>query len=584
MKQFLLRTQREEAAGTRRRHPFERISNAAKSFHKDEDGTVTLLSFFMFLVMIAAAGIAIDAMRLEMERAQLQNTLDSAVLAAAGSPYGADPEAIVVDYFETADMSDYLKDFQEGDIVTTLNSSKVTANAEIELETYLMKLSGIKTLSTAGSSTAEMRVPKLEVSLVLDVSGSMGSNSKLTNLKSAAKEFVTTILDSSDPGDTVISLVPFSWSVTPTSAMFDALAVDERQNYSTCLRFKDNDYGHASLTSGNAGFSSGIPVDQMIYTSVYGGFDDFGSSGWRSCFAQDSMEILPFSISESALHTKIDALTADGNTSGNQGMNWGAALLDPTFRQITGDLIAAGEMDATLTTVPTDYDEPETLKVIVMMGDGQNTTSYFFNQGQYRGNNSDLYLVQMQDRVFKYAFHKYKKNKISYSQSKCTQNKWECVYEASGPIESIYYLESGGNYYNIDDEEWISGSDFSDLQGFEGFISQERLDWEVAWGLITPQYYGNVTGDWGPWNDYVGSGNLSGSAKDTRMSNVCSATKDENVVVYTIGFEIGVGGNAETQLKNCASSVAHYYRAEGASINDAFNSIASNVVNLRLTQ
>jgi len=56
------------------------------------------------------------------------------------------------------------------------------------------------------------------------------------------------------------------------------------------------------------------------------------------------------------------------------------------------------------------------------------------------------------------------------------------------------------------------------------------------------------------------------------------------VVVYTIGFEVDEGGTAERQLKDCATTFAHYYRARGINITDAFSSIASNVVNLRLTQ
>ncbi len=556
-------------------------------FARDEDGAVVAFTLFILLIMLIAGGLAIDISRQEMERARIQNTLDSAVLAAAGAPFGADAKTIVEDYFAKSQMSSYLNAIADDDIVTTLNSSQVTASASMTLDTYLMHLSGVKTLTAAGNSTAIRRVPKLEVALVLDVSGSMGSNSKLTNLKAAAKTFVTSILNASEIGDSVISIVPFSWSVTPTKAMFDALAVSEKHNYSTCLRFADNDYNHASLATGNSGFSAGNTIDQMIYTSVYGDFDDL-TSDWRSCFTDDYMTILPFSISETALHDKIEALEAEGNTSGHQGMNWGAALLDPTFRQITQDLMDAEEMDASLTTVPANYDEGETLKVIVMMGDGQNTTSYYFSNNAYRGANSDLYEVVTPSTQFKYAYGTNWKNKndIRYNESLCSKWGWECIYEASGPAESFYYLRSPyyNKYYSIEEGDWLTPTEFSNLEDQEGFVSKTRLDWEEAWGLMSPRYYGETTGNWGPWNDYTGTGYESGSTKDALMLNVCTASKNENAVIYTIGFEIDRGGTAETKLKACASSAAHYYRAEGVNINDAFNSIASNVVNLRLTQ
>ena len=56
------------------------------------------------------------------------------------------------------------------------------------------------------------------------------------------------------------------------------------------------------------------------------------------------------------------------------------------------------------------------------------------------------------------------------------------------------------------------------------------------------------------------------------------------MTVYTIGFEVDAGGTAETELKACATSHSNYYRAAGVNINDAFNSIATNIQNLRLTQ
>lgn len=571
---------------------------ATRGFRRDESGGATIMALIFFLVMIAAGGIAIDMMRYEMKRAQIQSTLDSAVLASAGAPYGSDHRAIIEDYFRVANMSDYLAAEKDGDIVVTVNSASVTAKADMTMDTYLMKLSGVKELRNTGGSTAVRKVPKLEVSLVLDVSGSMGSNSKLTNLKTAAKDFVTELIDSSEPGNTVISIIPFSWSVTPSKAMFDALSVDEKHQYSTCIRFSPNDHRTAALAEGTKGFSDMNRLDQMIYTARYGDFDNFDGSDWRSCFADDQIEILPYSSNKSALHSKIDSLQAAGNTSGNQGMNWGAALLDPSFRTITDDLIAAGNVDAGHEAIPADYGTAETLKVVVMMGDGQNTDSYFFSDSTaWRGDNSDLYFVEAEvtKRVFKYAYRTNRRDKISYDESRCSNSKWECVYETTVVDESSHYLHDNfdddrffkakdGNSYT-DEDNWLSRSEWENLlaNAKDPLNPYIRYSWERAWGFITPDYYYRVTGDYRAPNDYYYN-RLNGTTKNTRMLDSCSATKAKDVVVFTIGFEISSGGTAETTLKNCASSDNHYFRAEGISINDAFNAIASNVVNLRLTQ
>ncbi len=554
-------------------------------FADDEEGSTVVLTLFVFIFMLVMAGLGIDLMRFEMERTHLQATLDSAVLAGAGAPAGsdaADIKAIVEDYFAKAEMSDYLHAMDidgEGadDISTSLNATSVYAEASLEIDTYLMKISGVDTMSTTGAAAAEVRTPKLEVSLILDVSGSM-SGTKLTNLKTAASEFVTTILDSSDPGDSVISIVPFSFGVTPPATMYDALTVNETHNYSTCLRFDSSDFSSAAI-------DPSVAYNQRIFTSVYGTFDNL-DDWYRSCYTDDRHEILPYSTSETDLHAAINALSADGQTSGHLGIKWGAALLDPAFQSVATALQGTGEVDATLENVPSVYGESETLKIIVMMGDGSNTTTYqFTDSSSYRGPNSDLYLLEYQEMEFQYAFKERKKGvKISYSESKCSDPKWECVYEATGDVVSAYYLRDGSDYFDIEEYEWIDDGDYADIKASAGFIGETRLDWEQAWGLMSPDYFGDITGDWGPWNDYVGSGTVGGSTKDSRMSASCTATKTAGVIVYTIGYSISAGGNAETQLKACASSANHYYPTNGSGISSAFNSIASNVQNLRLTQ
>jgi Flp pilus assembly protein TadG len=561
-------------------------AGAAGRFLGDEGGSVTSFAFFAFLMMLLVGGLALDTMRHEMTRARMQATLDRAVLAGAKASDADDARATVEDYFAKADLASFLEAERENDIQIYLNSASVTARASGTLDTYLMKLAGVDTLSASGISTAEVRVPKLEVSLVLDVSGSM-RGSKLSSLRGAAKEFVTTILETSEPGNAVISVIPFSWSVTPPKTVFDTLAVDITHNYSTCLQFREADYGHATLTSGKSALSNGVPVNQMVYTSLYGNFDSLDAS-WRSCYTDNYMHFLPYSMNEAALHAKIDSLQADGNTSGHDGMNWGAALLDPSFRAVSAQLIANGEMDASLAHIPADYHEPETLKVVVMMGDGANTTSYFFDRSspKYRGKHSDLFEVKYQDREFKYAYHIYR-HWIRYDESRCGKNNWECVYEASGPEESVYYLRYpwGGWYYSIDDGRWITDEEFDDLETtLDGYISTDQLSWEMAWGRMSPRYYADITGDWSAWNDYVGSEQVDGSAKDSRMRSVCGATKTHGVVVYSIGFQVPQGGRAEQVLSDCASSTSHYYRANTTDISAVFNSIAANVQNLRLTQ
>ncbi len=576
-----------------------RVSN----FREDEDGAMMILTLFIFMFMLVMAGLGIDSMRHEMHRAHLQATLDSAVLAGAGASSEEEAKHVVEDYFAKAGMSEYLNAIGEDDIDIGLNSAYVTASAQFEMDTYLMKLSGVDRLSTAAEATAMTRVPKLEIALVLDVSNSMNQNgtnskSKIENLQKAAKEFVTTIIDSADPGNATISIVPFSTSVAPSDEIFDAMLVDETHDHSNCLVFDDDDYNGTALATDAAANNdlSLIPMKQAIYTSRYGTFENLNQS-WRSCYTEDGYRIMQFSTSKSDLHAKIDGMIADGNTTGSLGVKWGAALLDPSFRDVTG------------TVVPVDYSDSETMKIIVMMGDGENTTTFFFPEdSDYRGPDSDLFQVEYIEQQFKYAYYKYNSNRRYYDGYEwlCNYSNYSCVYE--NVTKSNYFMRdpdryySNGRYtddplddwyyYNIDEREWFSGREFVEIAEQEGFVSRDRLSWEEAWGMMSPREYGDITGIYDAYYEYENtSSNVTGSQKNTRMDNVCGAAKNNGVVIYTIGYEVPKNGTAETSLKKCATgydpvegSTAYYYSVDGLDISDAFGSIAGNVQALRLTQ
>ncbi|MEM6576927.1 MAG: VWA domain-containing protein [Pseudomonadota bacterium] len=602
--------------------------HALNAFWKDEEGSATILTLYILMFMLVMAGLGVDTMRHEMERTHLQSTLDAAVLAGAGSPTEKTNEQIreiVEDYFAKNNMSQYLNEISDDDINSTFNSTRVTATADMEINTYLMKLSGVDTLNAAAAATAEITIPKLEISLILDVSGSM-SGQKLTDLQAAAKEFVTTILSNSDPGNAVISIVPFSWGVTPNDSIFEALTVNTSHSYSTCLRFDEDDYDDTAINPATS-------YDQQIYTSwrreVFdenpGVLTDGGSWAYnRSCYTDDYFRILPYSISETDLHAKIDSLQAAGSTSQHLGMKWGAALLDPAFSTVLtqmqaeqtsvdadGNVETYREVDASLSNIPAAYSDVNTQKVIVMMGDGVNDISMFFADNSiYRGPGSDLYEVRTTELEYDYGFPSWDPSTFYYNPANevhCSKSWFTCVYEEVS--QEFRYLHDAGDdrYYNVDTGGYIQDWQFDNLtqdvdflvEGVDTIPSEEdssgddivvQRTWENAWGFMSPRFYGDVTGNYGPDNEYWNNRQTT-SDKDSRMRDICDAVKlHNNVVVYTIGFEIPDGGDAEEQLEKCASGYVEglgsnfYFPTGRDGISNTFATIASNVQNLRLTQ
>ncbi len=67
------------------------------------------------------------------------------------------------------------------------------------------------------------------------------------------------------------------------------------------------------------------------------------------------------------------------------------------------------------------------------------------------------------------------------------------------------------------------------------------------------------------------------------MKKLCNKIKAEEIEIYTIAYDI-TDPATKNRMKNCATDASKYYDASNAkALNDAFQSIAANLVKLRLT-
>ncbi|MCY4334573.1 MAG: hypothetical protein OXC60_07840, partial [Litoreibacter sp.] len=74
---------------------------------------------------------------------------------------------------------------------------------------------------------------------------------------------------------------------------------------------------------------------------------------------------------------------------------------------------------------------------------------------------------------------------------------------------------------------------------------------------------------------------VSGSQKDARMLAACDAAKDEDVIIFTVGFE--VSNHSAGILEQCASTANNFFRVEGEGLEEAFGKIAGTIQRLKLT-
>lgn len=539
---------------------------ALHRLRKSQDGSLTILALTLFLLMVMMGGLAVDLMRYEQTRTTLQNTLDRATLASAALTQTLNPKSVVADYFTKAGMDKYLKGVT---VSEGMNFRNVTADAAAATEPYFLHLIGQQDMDAKGHSMAEQRVTNVEIMLVLDVSGSMASNSKLANLKTAANEFVDTVLSSDAEHKISIGIVPFNGQVNigpDLRAKYTALTDDPAVSNVQCVDMPSSVYNstalptstsmsmtaHADTYSGTNQTTSWVSYTDTNYAIGYNATYNSGNV-WCPPIGGNIIRLPSESIS--TLQSQINGLVAVGATSINAGLKWGLALMDPSAQQMYAQLIGANKMSADLAGRPFSFTDPEAMKVIVLMTDGEHFAEERVNS-DYKSGPSDLYKSN---------------NDGNYS-----------VYLPTASNSNKYWVPHLSKFQAT---PWTNSSNNGTYtrQTWPQVWSAMRLSY-VAW-----QFYARGLGSTSSARNTEYANRMAAfrsqtatTSMDSQLQQICGLAKGQGVIVYGIAFE--APANGQTQIRNCSTSAAHYFNAAGLQIRTAFRAIASNISQLRLTQ
>ncbi|KUF09253.1 TadE/TadG family type IV pilus assembly protein [Pseudoponticoccus marisrubri] len=221
-------------------------------FRTEEDGNITIFSVMMIVLILIITGASVDIMRFEATRAQLQATMDRAVLAAADLDQHQHASTVVTDYMQKAGLEDALGGV---DVEDGFNYRVVDAHAQVELDTFFLHMSGFDRLTAPARSIAEEKISNVEVSLVLDISGSMRNNGRMDRMRPAAQSFVNKVMTEQTNGITTLNLVPFAGQVNPGDILFDYFRGERpkiKKNENNGWGNGDQDAPGGSLCNNNA--------------------------------------------------------------------------------------------------------------------------------------------------------------------------------------------------------------------------------------------------------------------------------------------------------------------------------------------
>ncbi|MCX7566435.1 pilus assembly protein TadG-related protein [Sulfitobacter sp. F26169L] len=409
-----------------------------RHFAYKEEGNVTILSLALIAALGLLAGIAWDMNSHEFHRVKIQHTADAAVLAAADLDQLRPPQEVVKDYFEKAGYPDLVAavtvdngmnyrtvsvdvgglveaatigEEMDGQVILNGNAyleAKERARqqnpdmTEEELVAAVEQTFSTETkfVELNAFAEAEERINNVEISMVLDISGSMGwGDNKMKNLRDAASVFVDTVIRPETEDLVSLSIVPYSENVSAGPEIMNEMNINWMHSYSNCVEFDDSDFNDTTI-------SQSQQYDQVQHF-YWGGSTYRNSLTNPVCLYGDDESIVAFSQDTTELKRKIGQLEPRGNTSIFLGMKWAAALLDPSFKPINAAMAANGDSDPVFSNRPVAFEDRETLKTVILMTDGQNTSSYripsryyanYSHRSHWNRYNLDYYIARYWNR------------------------------------------------------------------------------------------------------------------------------------------------------------------------------------------
>ena len=210
-----------------------------KAFRKNSMGNISALTAAAAIPMMIAAGAAIDTVRINREQVAFDAAVDSAALAVA-----ADDRASLTGLSESqratriAELEAYAKKYMEENYTPQFGSNPVMdahinitgqyieLTAAHDFPTTIMSLTGIEKINLVSTSQIMKAMRPIELVMVMDTTGSMLTDDKITGAKNAARDLLNTIY-----GGTLaqvpeseylrIALVPFTAAVRLNPNAYD---------------------------------------------------------------------------------------------------------------------------------------------------------------------------------------------------------------------------------------------------------------------------------------------------------------------------------------------------------------------------
>jgi Flp pilus assembly protein TadG len=377
-------------------------------FRNAVTGNVAMMYALALVPTVGAAGAAVDLGQAMVVRQRLGEATDAAALALGSmvNLTDAQKQAKALEFINANIPGSALGD--TASVVVTTGDNTITVRATATVDTAFMGLLGVDELEVSTESEVTRESRGMEVAMVLDNTGSMGSSGKLPALKNAMTSMINILWGNNpNPEKLRMGLVPFSetvrldiptataggWIDTTGTALWARLHFNNNMHpwsvwqsmaaaspkWAGCVEARPNgleeldtapsaaqpntrwvpffqpdepDNGGYAANYLNDGVTTGTPQQRMMNSAKYANRNTNRPND--DCSMQ---KILPLTNSKATLLSYVNGMQATGYTHIAIGAAWGWRVLSPTAPFTEG---AA-------------YGDADWEKVMVLMTDGVNT-------------------------------------------------------------------------------------------------------------------------------------------------------------------------------------------------------------------
>ncbi len=317
----------------------------AKSFVQNESGSFATIFGVSTLAVFMSVGVAVDYSQISRSKTIVDSSLDAAVLAAGNDLLKNDSsQAELKTVFENHLYANLDLHANLSNNVTIQSfsvdkdSGLISAKLNTPVQMAFMGIVGVNQMKFDSITEATFSTTPVEISMVLDVTGSMKNNGKLNSLKLAANDAVDILLpDGQNNSNIRLGLVPYSEGVRLSNNLLNKASGQTTNKCATERKV--------------------YPYSDVSYASEY-----VSTIEGAKC---SSSEVLPLTSDADTLKNEINALTAKGYTAGHLGISWAYYMLSEKWQNLWPN-----------NAKPDNYGT-NTKKIAILMTDGSFNT--YFN-------------------------------------------------------------------------------------------------------------------------------------------------------------------------------------------------------------